>query len=240
MPFLTHISTPSHTDATEYPFTIPSIKNGMNVTIEKNVTFLVGENGSGKSTVLEAIADKIGFNINGGNRNQLQHIQDHQSPLSQYMRLAWRQKVVEGFFMRAESFFNFASYLDQLAAENDERVFNSYGGKSLHHQSHGESFLALFSNRFEQGIYILDEPEAALSPQRQLSFLSMLHNFVKHGDAQFIIATHSPILLSYPHAQILDVDNSFEPIAFMDTNHYTLTKSFLDNPEAYFRHLFED
>ena len=136
--------------------------------------------------------------------------------------------------MRAESFYNFATYLDQVSD------LRAYGGKSLHEQSHGESFLSLFANRFEQGIYLLDEPEAALSPQRQLSFLSIIHELEKSGHAQFIIATHSPIILSYPGAILFSFDNeAIEPIAYQDSEHYRVTRDFLNAPERYFKHLFQ-
>ena len=130
------------------------------------MTFFVGENGSGKSTLLEAVADVLGFNPEGGGRDhQDRDERDDRDDLASALKLSWLPKVTDGFFMRAESFFNFASYLDQVS------TLERYGGRSLHEQSHGESFLALFANRFDRGIYLLDEPEAALSPQRQLAFL---------------------------------------------------------------------
>ena len=140
--------------------------------------------------------------------------------------------------MRAESFFNFATYIDELA-QDDPDILNAYGGKSLHQQSHGESFLSLFVNRFSQGIYILDEPEAALSPNRQLSFMAIIHQLVAANKAQFIIATHSPIILCYPNAVVLSIDdNEIKEIDYREAEHYRLTKEFLDNPERYFHHLF--
>jgi predicted ATPase len=143
-------------------------------------------------------------------------------------------KVTEGFFMRAESFFNFASYIDEVS------TLQRYGGRRLHEQSHGESFLALFVNRFGPGIYILDEPEAALSPQRQLAFLKVIHDLEATGQAQFLIASHSPILLAYPRATLLSLDgDSIQEIAYADTRHYKLTKEFLDSPERFFKHLFD-
>jgi predicted ATPase len=141
--------------------------------------------------------------------------------------------------MRAESFFNFANYIDELA-ETDNRIYNAYGGKSLHQQSHGESFLALFDNQFESGVYLLDEPEAALSPARILSFMSVIHSLEQSGRAQFIIATHSPMLLCYPNASIYNFNNDgISQVKYQETEHFNLTKNFLDNPEAYFRHLFD-
>ena len=136
--------------------------------------------------------------------------------------------------MRAESFYNFASYIEQSGSS-----FDRYGGRSLHDQSHGESFLALFSNRFDRGIYMLDEPEAALSPQRQLSLLSIMHRIVTAGRAQFLVSTHSPIILAYPGATLLSLDgNEIRQVQYTDTDHYRVTKQFLASPERYFRHLF--
>ena len=142
--------------------------------------------------------------------------------------------------MRSESFFNFASYIDELA-KDDGRILQAYGGKSLHEQSHGESFLSLFSNQFERGIYILDEPEAALSPNRILTFMSLINQLEKSGKAQFLIATHSPMLLCYPQANIFSFsDDGLDTVAYQDTEHYRLTKNFLANPGAYLRFLFEE
>ena len=140
--------------------------------------------------------------------------------------------VTEGFFPRAESFYNFATYIVQVSD------LRAYGGKSLHSQSHGESFLSLFANRFEQGIYILDEPEAALSPQRQLSFLKIIHDLATPRHAQFLIATHSPILLAYPGAVIFDLDgDEIQPTSYRETKHYLITRDFLNSPERFFKHL---
>jgi predicted ATPase len=159
-PFLLRIeSVPDKVEREQYPFNIRAFSRGIDVTCRSTVTFLIGENGSGKSTLLEALAECCGFNPEGGSRDHHRATFADRSPLAQALRLSWSRKVTEGFFMRAESFYNFASYIEQVS---DMRA---YGGKSLHAQSHGESFLSLFANRFEQGIYILDEPEAALSPR---------------------------------------------------------------------------
>lgn len=239
MPFLLAAKTIENNFPNRHPFTVTSIKSGFEINFKSNVTFLVGENGSGKSTILEAIADLIGFNLSGGTKNSNYKFQNTESDLSSFIRLTWKSKVSNGFFMRAESFFNFATYIDKLAKENPNiDVYGGYGGKSLHHQSHGESFLALFQNLPNKGIYILDEPEAALSPQRQLAFLAIINELEKSGNAQFIIATHSPILLSYPNSIVLNLDNNLEEVNYKETEHYKITKEFLNNPDSYFRHLF--
>lgn len=233
-PFLTAIdSVPEWDSAWGYPFNIPAFVPGIHLTIRSRVTLFVGENGTGKSTLLEALAECCGFCPEGGSRDHQRAVFAERSRLAQSLRLAWSRKVVEGFFLRAESFYNFASYLDEVS---DMRA---YGGRSLHAQSHGESFLALFNNRFEQGLYLLDEPEAALSPQRQLSLLKILHDLEAPGHAQFLIATHSPILLSYPGAAVYTLDTgAFEAIDYRDTKHFQITRDFLNGPERFHKHLF--
>lgn len=223
---------------TEYPFTIPAFRDLEQIEFASNITFLVGENGSGKSTLIEAIAYRCGFNTAGGGRNNTYQVTSSESALGESIRLSWAPKVSDGFFLRAESFYNFATHIDEL---DDSRKYGAYGGKSLHHQSHGESFLSLFVNRFRgKGIYLLDEPEAALSPARQLALLQVLREMEQEGQSQFIIATHSPILLAYPGAQILDFDASpVQRIEYEDTPHYQITKGFLDNRELYLRKLFD-
>ena len=226
-----------------YPFNVPVIRTLDEIEVRSQVLFLVGENGSGKSTLLEAIAEKSGFGLEGGSRNfhgtttpTVQAIM----PLSDALRLSWNLKQIRGFYLRAESFFNAATYLDAMQAQ-DPRTLDSYGGKSLHQQSHGESFLALVKNRFHgDGLYLMDEPEAALSPQRQLSFLAMMHDHLRsNAGAQFIISTHSPIILAYPQSQILSFDGPrIEEIEYRDTAAYRLTESFLRSPENYLRRLF--
>ncbi|MET0960767.1 MAG: AAA family ATPase [Psychrobacillus psychrotolerans] len=214
----------------QYPFSIPSIKNLDQLDLHNKVTFFVGENGSGKSTLLEAIADKCEFNTAGGGRNNFYKVDASESSLGDFIRLSWLPKVTNGFFLRAESFYNFATHIDTLGT-------GPYGGKSLHHQSHGEAFFSLFSNRFRgRGIYLLDEPEAALSPARQLAFLRFLHDLVQEDDSQFIIATHSPILLGYPEAVILSFDNGeIKEIEYEETDHFQLTKYFLQNREKFLK-----
>lgn len=233
-PFLMEVDSVQEWDAESgFPFTIPAFAAGIHLKFRSRVTFLVGENGTGKSTLVEALAECCGFNPEGGSRDHHRAVFAERSRLAQSLRLAWKRKVVEGFFLRAESFYNVASYLDEVS---DMRA---YGGRSLHAQSHGEAFLALFNNRFEQGLYLLDEPEAALSPQRQLSLLRILHDLEAPGHAQFLIATHSPILLSYPGAQVYSLDgDAITSIDYRDTKHFQLTRDFLNGPERFYKHLF--
>jgi predicted ATPase len=241
MPFLSQISLPPLLDGS-YLQNIPSLNKGLQLKLKSNVTFLVGENGSGKSTLLEGIAEQCGFSLRGGNRNHNLNtglrFNGYESALASQLQLGWTpRRITEGFFMRAESFFNFASHIDELA-RHDRRILNAYGGRSLHEQSHGESFLSLFNNQFESGIYILDEPEAALSPARILAFMSVIHQLDQSGRAQFLIATHSPMLICYPDATIFQFDEEgVRETTYEDTEHFSLTKSFLDNPAVYLRHL---
>lgn len=244
MPFLSEISLRSLPD-TSYLQSILSFKDGIKLHLKSNVTFFVGENGSGKSTLLEGIAERCGFSLRGGNRNHNLNtgyaFDGYESALAGQLDLSWTpRRINNGFFMRAESFFNFATYIDELARE-DSRILNAYGGRSLHEQSHGESFLSLFNNQFESGIYILDEPEAALSPSRILAFMSVIHELDQSGRAQFLIATHSPMLICYPGATIYQFDErGINETTYEDTEHFSLTKSFLDNPMLYLRHLMND
>lgn len=220
-----------------YPFNIPSLQDLQELEFPTNVTFFVGENGSGKSTLLEAIADRCDFNTAGGGRQNLYEVHKAESSLGEYIRLSWMPKISNGFFLRSETFYQFASHIDLI---EDPRRYNAFGGKSLHHQSHGESFLALFMNRFKgKAIYLLDEPEAALSPTRQLSLLKIMKD-LEH-EAQFIIATHSPILLGYPNATIYSFDNGeIETIRYKDSIHYIVTKRFLDAPQTILSELFDE
>lgn len=218
-----------------YPFNIPSFMDFRELEIPTNVTFFIGENGSGKSTLLEAIADLCEFNTAGGSRNHIYDVHEAQSALSDYIRLSWERKLSRGFFLRAETFYQFASHIDQMEEPNK---YEPYGGKSLHHQSHGEAFLSLFRHAFgEKAIYLLDEPEAALSPMRQLSLMRIMKE-LEH-DAQFIIATHSPILLGYPNATIYNFDEeTIATIRYEETIHYILTKRYLTAKEKVLDELF--
>ena len=241
MPFLKSVFTiPEFIKQDTYPFTIPLFAKGIHHDFQSDVTIFVGENGSGKSTLLEAIAEKCDFHVAGGGRNQRYSHHRSESSLAQALRLSWFPKITEGFFMRAESFYNFATYVDEIA-KDDPSILHGYGGTSLHQQSHGESFLSLFTHRFRRGLFILDEPEAALSPQRQLVFMRIIHQLTHSGQAQFLIATHSPMLLCYPEANVVSTDgDALQVIDFRESEHYRLTTAFLSNPDRYFRHLFED
>jgi predicted ATPase len=247
-PYLRSIETKSEAKGrTEFPYGIPVLKNGdFKMEFPKNVTFFVGENGSGKSTIMEAIALACGFNPAGGSSNNLYDSRSTESSLSTMLRLAWNTKMNRGFFLRAESFFNFANHLEEMEELAKEipmlgDPYAPYGGKSLHKYSHGESFMTLFEHRFKSGIFLLDEPEAALSPTRQLEFLARLHQLASTNDAQFIIATHSPILLSYPNAIIYEFSaEGFKKVAYTETEHYKITKDFLNSHESFLAHLLEE
>ena len=230
-----------------YPYSIPAIKNLNELAFHPKVTYFIGENGSGKSTLLEAIARLEGFNAEGGSRNF--HFASRREWATN--DLAWalgirrgpsRLKGSDGFFFRAESFFNLASEVDRLAQEPGKtNLLDYYGGTSLHDQSHGESFLSLFVNRFSgNGLYLMDEPEAALSPQRQLSFLAAIHDLLRRG-AQMIIATHSPILMAYPAALIYEfTEQGVQRIDYEDTQNYRITKMFLNRREQMLKELLDD
>jgi len=223
------------TSFTEYPFSIPAIGGLDTIEFDRPVTFFVGENGSGKSTLLEAIAVGMGLNPEGGSRNFRFATRESHSRLSDFLRLARSaRRVRDSYFLRAESYFNVATEIETLDREEglSPPIIDSYGGKSLHEQSHGESFFSLFMNRLRgNGLYFFDEPEAALSPTRQLSFLSRLHDLVKDG-SQFLIATHSPILLAYPDAAIHVLDDGPpRRIEYRDTEHYGVTRTFLNDTE---------
>lgn len=221
-------------DLLGYTAEIPAVRHLSRLPFLQPVTFLVGENGSGKSTLLEGIAVAAGFNPEGGTLNFSFSTSDTHSPLWKALTLergVYRPR--DGFFLRAESFYNAASYLEELnRIPGAGDAFASYGGTSLHEQSHGESFMALCLNRFSgKGLYLLDEPEAALSPQNQLALLCRIQELVEL-DSQFIIATHSPILMAYPGAGIYAIDETgIHETAYRDTSHYQLTRSFLENPE---------
>lgn len=231
-------------DFNDYPFNLPAITHLQQLEFHPKVTFIVGENGSGKSTLLEAIAVALGFNAEGGTKNFNFNTRESHSDLHQHLKLSKGIKEPKnGFFLRAESFFNVASHIENLDKEPafGPPIITYYGGKSLHEQSHGESFLALMTHRFgSNGLYILDEPEAALSPQRQLAALARIHDLVTE-QSQFIIATHSPILMAYPDAWIYQCgQNGIEKVPYQETEHYQITRDFLNNPQRMLKQLLQE
>jgi len=237
-PYLLHASfrPDAAIDYDSYPFSIPAVRELGNIRFHSNVTFFVGENGSGKSTVLEGIAIALGFGSEGGTRNVQFRTAESISQLHETIRLVRSSpKPRDGYFLRAESFFNVATYMDETG------YLQGYGGRSLHTQSHGESFMAVLLNKLRgNGIYLLDEPEAALSPSRQLAALGAIHQLVEDA-SQFIIATHSPILLSYPHANIIQFDGSgVSEVAYEDTEHFAVTRDFLNNYPRRLEQLLRD
>lgn len=246
-----------------YPFCLPVFQEYDTLTFRSPVTFFIGENGSGKSTLMELLAAAVEAIVIGGESFRADKSLAWAWAARKLIRCSWKRRSHRGFFLRAEDFFNFArrirQQMDELEADAQEfdSKFTGYGrmlavgamkgqkealkrkyGDDLHHLSHGESFLQVFQERFVPGgLYILDEPEAPLSPTRQLTLLSMIKRMVDDG-GQFIIATHSPILMAYPEAQIYSFDGSSpHEVAYNDTEHVSLTRSFLNNPETFLRHL---
>ena len=223
-----------------YPFHLPAVSALEELRFSQPVTFFVGENGSGKSTILEAIASSYGFNPEGGTRNfNFSSFQSH-SNLDEYLTVikgVFRPE--DGFFLRAESFYNVASEIEKL--DDDGKLIGSYGGISLHEQSHGESFMSLFLHKFKgNSLYILDEPEAALSPARQMTMIARMHELVLAG-CQFIIATHSPIIMAYPEAEIYTLnEDGYTKMSYKETEHYQITKAFLNAPDRMLNILLEE
>ena len=222
---------------------IKHLKETGRLDFSSDVTFFVGENGTGKSTLLEAIAVAYGFNAEGGSKNFTFSTNETHSELYKHIEVGKKGFAKDGFFLRAESLYNVATNIDDMDKEAsfDPFVIDSYGGVSLHNQSHGESFLSIVQNRFfGNGLYILDEPEAALSPMRLLTLLGEINALVKKN-SQFIIATHSPILLAFPNAEIMEFSgDGIKRVDYKETEHYKVTKQFLDNPERMLHYLFEE
>jgi len=231
----------------EYPFCVPAIRELREMELRSRLCFFSGENGTGKSTLLEAIAAHYGFGREGGNRNfrndstESNHSID---PLVKALRLSFDLRTGRGFFLRAESFFNTASHIDAMELEPEgASIIGAYGGRSLHSRSHGETFFTLLDYKFRRnGLFLLDEPEAALSPQRQLSFLILIHDVLrKFKDAQFIISTHSPVLLAYPKAQILSFDEGrVHEVEYEQTGSFQVAHHFLNNREQFLEELFAE
>jgi predicted ATPase len=224
-------------DPTQYPFCLPVVSRLTSLAFHPAVTFLVGENGSGKSTLIEALAIIMGLNSEGGNRNTRFQTENTHSDLWKYLKPTKSFKRPRDlYFLRAESFYNVASYMDSIIPAGAQ----GYGDKSLHRQSHGEAFMAVLANKLHgDGLYLLDEPEAALSPSRQLSALVEMHRLVR-ANSQFIIATHSPILMSYPNAKILAIGaEGITEVAYGETEHFNVTRDFLNRHEWMLDQLLE-
>lgn len=227
----------------QYPFNLPSLKTMDEVPFHPKVTFLIGENGMGKSTLLEAVAVALGFNAEGGSFNFNFSTFDSHSVLGDYLKvIKGIDRPSDGFFLRAESFYNVASNIEEMDREGGApKVIDSFGGRSLHEQSHGEAFFSTFLHRFRgNGIYILDEPEAALSPLRQMSMLTRIHDLVREH-SQFIIATHSPIIMAYPEAAIYEFsEEGISEKELEETNHYRIMKQFFDDKKRMLHHLLDE
>ena len=228
----------------EFPITLPFART-FDLQFEVPVTILVGENGSGKSTVVEAIAELCGLPVGGGGRNELADLKAPQSrsELAPFLRAAFLRKPRNGYFFRAEFQAHFATLLEERRADPDFRgdPYARYGGHSLHTRSHGEAFLSVLSSWMTPGLILMDEPESALSPQRQLSLLVQIARLARGGGTQFIIATHSAILMTYPGASLLSFDGgSIKQTRIEETSHFQITKGLLDNPERYWKHLLSD
>jgi predicted ATPase len=223
-------------DPAAFPFALPAVRAlNRGLAFHPQVTFLVGENGSGKSTIVEALAAKLDLDAEGGDTVMTFVERDADTPLHEALVVSRGARSPSmRYFLRAESFFNVAQHVDA-----HEKALEAHGGRPLHGMSHGESFLTLVLERFyADGIFILDEPEAAMSPQGCLTLLRRIRELALDG-AQFVIATHSPLLLAYPEATIYALgEDGIEPVDYQDTDHYRLTRAFLDAPERYLRQLF--
>ncbi|MDN5929991.1 MAG: AAA family ATPase [Pseudonocardia sp.] len=243
--FVARISLQPDTPTTGYPFDLPVVRGlraRAGLDLGPGATFLVGENGSGKSTLIEAFAVAIGLNPEGGSRSFRFATRASESSLGSYLRLR-RQPGRErsSFFLRAESYYNVASEIERLDREGGPPLLPAYGG-SPHERSHGESFLALLNHRFRpRGLYLLDEPEAALSPTGCLAVIDRMRQLIEQG-CQFIVATHSPLLLALPGARIVQIDDdgTMRPVSYDDAHPVNLTRAFLADPHLFLRHLGSD
>lgn len=226
-----------------FPLNLPVIKNFREIALHPNVTYIIGENGMGKSTLLEGIAIGLGFNPEGGTLNFNFSSYDSHSNLEKYLRIVKGvERAQDSFFFRAETFYNVATNIEEMDSEPSfgGKVIDSFGGVSLHEQSHGEAFFAAFTERFRgNGLYILDEPEAALSPLRQLSMLARINDLVHQG-SQFIISTHSPMIMAYPDAKIIQLtEEGMTEVTLEETYHYSIMNQFFDDRKRMLHHLFQ-
>lgn len=242
--YIKQISIPEPIPAYSYIGELPVVRylTENPIVFQRPVTFFVGENGIGKSTLIEALAIGMGFNAEGGSKNFTFSTHDSHSPLYQYLQIVKGRRAKDGYFLRAESFYNVATNIEEMdsVASDAPPVIQSYGGVSLHEQSHGESFMTLIEKRFHgSGIFILDEPEAALSPMRLMRLLCEIDRLVKNN-SQLIISTHSPILMAYPNADIFQITtDSVEKVDYKDTEHYKITKRFVDEPNRMLHYLLD-
>ncbi len=236
-------------DWRSYPFSVPAISSLDELGLRSRICFFAGENGTGKSTLLEAIAVHYGFGREGGTRNfQNDSTESNHSvdPLVRALRLSFDKRTGAGYFLRAESFFNTVSYMDKLDEEDAPQsppISAFYGGRSLHTRSHGETFFKLLELKFQRnGLFLLDAPAAALSPQRQLAVLVVVRDVLKkYKDAQFIISTHSPVLLGYPKAQIVSFDDGqLHEIEYEETAPLQIVRQFVNQRESFLEELFDD
>lgn len=229
-------------DRTQYPFCIPVFgRDNFQIEFSKPVTIFAGQNGAGKSTILEAIADLCGFGKFGGNKNHHRN-EEAQNILHGYLRASWLPKVTRGFHVRSEGFFAFINQIDSLALEGGAGIYQSYGGRSLSERSHGEAYIEVFRHKLKGGgIFVFDEPESALSPMRQIEFLRLIKKFENEGDCQFIMATHSPLIMAYPGATLLSLtDRGIIESPYTTTEHFRILREFYLDPDSFMDGVFSE